>query len=173
MSHSKQYLGVACSALHVSTDCWLYGWLPSMSGLQACTCVRGALQVYICYHHACVDCAPPAGSPSRGGDVMVDVFDINQLACALLFILFLYAFLSLWPWHKPAELVHSFSFCSCVYFCPYGPFSCISFHEFSRQLSAVSFCSFGLLSTLLVRATVYLLMRVSFNPDVILCVDWA
>ena len=31
--------------------------------------------------------------------------------------------------HKPAELAHSFSFCSCVYFCLYGPFNCILFHN--------------------------------------------
>ena len=35
----------------------------------------------------------PKRSPSRGGDVMV------------------------YAWHKPTELAHSFSFCSCVYFC--------------------------------------------------------
>ena len=33
-------------------------------------------------------------------------------------------------WHKPAELVHSFLFCSCVCFCLCGPFNCISFHKF-------------------------------------------
>ena len=49
----------------------------------------------------------PKGSPSRGGDVTVHV------------------------WHKPAELTHSSLFCSCVYFCLYGPFNCISFHKFS------------------------------------------
>ena len=32
---------------------------------------------------------------------------------------------------KQTELVHSFLFCSCVCFCLYGPFNCISFHEFS------------------------------------------
>ena len=37
--------------------------------------------------------------------------------------------------HKPAELAPSFLFCSCVYFCPYDPFYCISFHKFSRRLS--------------------------------------
>ena len=37
----------------------------------------------------------------------------------------------LWLWHKPAELAHSFLFCSCVYFCLSGPFNCISFHKFS------------------------------------------
>ena len=38
-------------------------------------------------------------------------------------------------WHKPTELAHSFLFCSCVRFCLYGPFNCISFHKFSQQLS--------------------------------------
>ena len=42
------------------------------------------------------------------------------------------------------ELVHSFSFCSCVCFCLYGPLNCISFHKLSRQLSAFSLCSSGL-----------------------------
>ena len=35
---------------------------------------------------------------------------------------------------KPTKLAHSFSFCSCVYFCLYSPFNCISFHKFSPQL---------------------------------------
>ena len=34
-----------------------------------------------------------------------------------------------------------FLFCSCVYFCLYCLFKCTSFHKFSRQLSAFSFCS--------------------------------
>ena len=41
-------------------------------------------------------------------------------------------------WHKPTELVHSFIFCSCVSFCLYGSFKCISLHEFFRQLSLLS-----------------------------------
>ena len=41
---------------------------------------------------------------------------------------------SLCLWHKPAQLAHSFSFCSCVCFHLYGPFNCISFHKFSWQL---------------------------------------
>ena len=53
----------------------------------------------------------PSGSPSPGGDVMVYV------------------------WHKPAELSHSYLFCSCVRFCLCGPFNCISFNKFSLQLS--------------------------------------
>ena len=82
----------------------------------------------------------PAGSPSCGGDVAIYYF-----------------------WHKPTELAHSFFFCSCVCFCLYGPFNCISFHNISRQLSAFSHCSFGL------SWTEYLFMTVSFSPDIILC----
>ena len=52
---------------------------------------------------------------------------------------------SLCPGHKPAELAHSFLFCSCVCFCLYGPFDCISFHKFSQQLSTFSLCSSGLI----------------------------
>ena len=37
--------------------------------------------------------------------------------------------------HKPTELAQSFFFCSCFCFCLCGPFNCISFHKFSRQLS--------------------------------------
>ena len=40
----------------------------------------------------------------------------------------------LYPRQKPTELAHSFFFCSYVCFCLYGPFNCISFHKFSRQL---------------------------------------
>ena len=56
----------------------------------------------------------PAGSPSRGGDVKFSVLDINQASLPTPFILFLCLFLS------------------------YGPFTCISFHKFSRQLSVFS-----------------------------------
>ena len=50
--------------------------------------------------------------------------------------------------HKPTELAHSFFFGSCVCFCLYGPFNCVSFHTFSGQLSAFSLCSSGLNSAL-------------------------
>ena len=59
--------------------------------------------------------------------------------------------------------------CSCVSFCLYGPFHCISFHKFSRQLSAFSLCSSGLISAVLVLSTIYLFMKVSFRHDIILC----
>ena len=83
----------------------------------------------------------PAGSPSRGGDVAVYVFDINQ-----------------------PSLPTPFLSCSCVCVCLYSPFNCISFGKFSRQPSAFSLCSSCLISALLVLSTIYLLMKVSFSP---------
>ena len=85
-----------------------------------------------------------------------------------------------------------FLFCSCVYFCLYCLFNCISVHTFSRQLSVFLLCSSGLISALLVLSTIYLCMKISlkflcgtfynlfndwlgdklkfvFSPDVILC----
>ena len=70
--------------------------------------------------------------------------------------------------HKPTELARSLLFCSCVYLSLYGPFNCISFHKFSRQLSVFSLCSSGLISALLVLSTVLChFMKVSFSPDII------
>ena len=77
----------------------------------------------------------------------------------LLFVF--HVFLLLCQRHKPAELAHSFLFCSCVYF------NRISFQKFSRQLSAFSPCSSDLNSALLVLSTVYLFMSLSqpwYNP---------
>ena len=71
--------------------------------------------------------------------------------------------------YKPTELAHSVLFCSCVCFCLYGPFSCISFNKFSRQLSAFSLCSSGLMSASLVLSAIYLCMKVSLSTDIILC----
>ena len=72
-------------------------------------------------------------------------------------------------WHKPTELAHSFALCTYVYFCLYGPFNSISFNKFSQQLSPFSLCSSSLKSALLVLSTIYLFMKVSFSPDIILC----
>ena len=71
----------------------------------------------------------PVGSPAQCGDVVVYVKDINQL------ILLTPVF---------------FKFCSCVCFCLYDPFNCISFYEFSQQLSNFSLCSSSLSSAILV-----------------------
>ena len=67
------------------------------------------------------------------------------------------------------ELVYSFLFCPCVYFCLYGPFNCISFHIFSQQLSAFSLSSSSLISALLVLSALHLFTKVSFSPDIIHC----
>ena len=72
-------------------------------------------------------------------------------------------------WHVLTELAHSFLFCSCVRFCLYGPFNCISFHKFSRQLSAFLHSSSRLVSALLVLSTVCLFMKVSLSSNIILC----
>ena len=92
----------------------------------------------------------PVGSPSRGGDVRVYVKNTIQPSLPTPFF---------------------FLFCSCVYFCLYGPVNCISFHKFSGQPSIFSLCSSGLisLSTLLALSNIYLFMKVSFSPDKILC----
>ena len=85
----------------------------------------------------------PAGLTSRGGAVVVYIFDITQ-----------------------ASLPTPFS-SVLVYFCLQGPFDCTSFQKFSRQLSH---CSSNLISALLVLSTtLYLFMKVSFSPDIILC----
>ena len=66
-------------------------------------------------------------------------------ACPLLLTLFLCLFLSLWPFQ--------------LYF----------IHKFSRQLSAFSLGSSGLNSAVLVLSGVYILMKVSLSPGIILC----
>ena len=74
-------------------------------------------------------------------------------------------------WYKPTELAHFFFiFHSCVCVCLYGPFNCISFHKFSRQFTLrflslffrSCFCLIGLFQ-------LYLFMKVSLCPDIILC----
>ena len=72
---------------------------------------------------------------------------------------------TVYVWHKPAELALSFLFYSCVFFCLYGPFNCISFRKLSRQLSVfltpffrsylLPYWSFQLM---------YRFMKVSFSP---------
>ena len=47
--------------------------------------------------------------------------------------------------------------------CSYGPFTCISFHKFSRQCSVFSLWSPHLISALLALSTIYLFLTVSLN----------
>ena len=101
-------------------------------------CVRACVRV--CYMNL-YDCAVvPVGSTSRGGDVTVYVFNMNQPSLPTPFILFLRLFLC------------------------YGPFNCISFHEFSQQFSAFSLCSPNLISALLVLSTAYMSLLTSPKP---------
>ena len=67
------------------------------------------------------------------------VFDINQVNLTLLFFLFL-----------------------CLCLC--GFFNFISFYKCSRQLSAFSLSSSGLISAVLVLSTIYLFVKVSLSP---------
>ena len=71
--------------------------------------------------------------------------------------------------HKPIELADSFLFCSCECFCLCGPFNCISFHKFSRQLLNFSVFSSSFISAKFVLSTKYLFMKISFSSDIILC----
>ena len=95
----------------------------------------------------------PTGSPLRGGDVAVYVFVINQRS-------------------SPIPFFSSLFLCSCVYFCLYDPFNCISCHMFSRQLSAFSLCSFGPIPALSVLSASYFSTKVSFSPDIYSFVVW-
>ena len=45
-------------------------------------------------------------------------------------------------WHELTELALSFLFCSCICFCLYGLFNCISFHKLFQQLSVFSLFSY-------------------------------
>ena len=101
-------------------------------------------------------------------DKLCSVFGLSMTGQYFLVIIFCW-FLH-WILLKATELAHSFSFCSCVCFCRYGPFNCTSFHKFFRQL-CFSLCSSGLISALLVLSTVYLFVKVFLSPDIILC-DW-
>ena len=93
----------------------------------------------------------PAGSPSRGGDVVVYVFDINQPSLPT-------------PFYSVLVSIFVFMALSTVF----------RSKKFSRQLSAFSLSSSGLISALLVLSTIYLFMKVSFSPDVIyIVVNWA
>ena len=89
----------------------------------------------------------PAGSPSRGGDVVVAyVFNISQ------------ASLPTTPFYSVLVTVSVFMALSTV------------FHSInSPDNSAFSLCSSGLISALLVLSTIYLFMKVSLSPDIILC----
>ena len=90
-----------------------------------------------------------SGSPSRGGG--------NGLS----------------PRYNPTELAHSFLFCSCVCFCLMALSTVFHSINAPENFPALSLCSAGLISALLVISTIYLFTKVSLSPDIILCGDWA
>ena len=85
----------------------------------------------------------PAVSPSHGRDVAVYVFDINQLSLSTPIYSVL---LSLSVSRALSTGPHSIN---------------------SPNNSAFSLCSSGLISDLLVLSSIYLVVKVSFSPDII------
>ena len=71
----------------------------NLNSTKAVISVLEARTKLAAYAHFCpaMISSVPAGSPSRGGDVKVYVYDINQPILPILFILFLCLFLSIWP----------------------------------------------------------------------------
>ena len=86
------------------------------------------------------------GSPSRGGDVAVYVFDIKQPSSPTPFYS---VFVSISVSMALSTVVHS------------------------NNSPDFLLCSSGLIFALMVHSTIYLFMRVSFSPDVIPLVNWA
>ena len=87
----------------------------------------------------------PTGSPSRGGDVAVYVFDINQPSLPT-------------PFYSALVSVSVFMALSTV------------FHSInSPNNSPLSHSVLPVFSALLVLSTLYLFMKVSLSPDIILC----
>ena len=85
------------------------------------------------------------GSPSHDGDVVVYVKDINHPSLPI-------------PFYSVLVSVSVFMALSTV------------FHSINSPDSfPLSHCSSGLNSALLVLSTIYLFMKVSLSPDVILC----
>ena len=98
----------------------------------------------------------PDVSYSHCGDVAVCILDINQLSLPTFFSV-------------PVSVSVFMALSTVIY-----GFNCISFHKFSRQLSAFSLCSSGLISTLLVLSTIYIFLWTS--PSALIksfVVDWA
>ena len=81
----------------------------------------------------------PAGSPSRGGNVAVYVFDINQPSLPT-------------PFYSVIMSI-----------CVFMAFSTV-FHPINSSNNSP-----GLISALLVLSTIYLFIKVSFSPDIFLC----
>ena len=126
LTSRSHYQELSCDSVWSDQLRWGQTW-RSCRHCDVCF-VAGVAVVGVSLFTASPSLVVPAGSPSRGGDVTVYVKNINQPSLPTLFFLL----------------------CSRVCFCVRGPFSCISFHKFSQQLSVFSLCSSGLISALLV-----------------------
>ena len=92
----------------------------------------------------CLLSCVPAGSPSRGGDVVVYAFDINQPNLPT-------------PFDSVLVSISVFMALSTV------------FHSINSPDNRFLTLFFQFISALCVFSTVYLFMKVSFSPDIILC----
>ena len=90
----------------------------------------------------------PASSSSRGGDVAVYVFDINQPSLPT-------------PFHYVLVSISVFMALSTVFHSINAPDNSPLSHSVLPVTSRIS--------TLLVLSTIYLFLKVSFSPDIILC----
>ena len=92
----------------------------------------GRMEVRLFTHLRLLCSTVLTGSPSRGGDLTVYVPVINQPSLTT-------------PAYSVVMSVSVFM----------ALFNCVSFYKFSRQLSAFSLCSSGLISALLVLSTIH------------------
>ena len=140
---SQEVVNVTTLISGVPTLWWRKWWLPGGSGTSAGRDLLASLPLQAAgdgrrksnllelpdkYQRKCV---------ARDSTIKDNHFSFSSL------FIYLYDYCPCWltfTWwgcyslcqrHKPIERAHSFIFCSCVYFCLYGPFNCISFHKFS------------------------------------------
>ena len=105
----------------------------------------------------------PADSPSRDGYVAV-VGMLQWWVCCCGGYVVVYVFdINLPNSPTPFYSILGSIFCLC------GAYNCVSSIDSPNKLSAFSLCSSGLTSALLVLSTLYLFIKVSFSPDIILC----
>ena len=123
---------------HHCTAIWQLSFCKRINVWNERSRTEHALCVCMCvYTCMCVNECVNERLNVRDSAVVAYAFDINQLSLPTPFFLF----------------------CSRVCFCLYGPFNCISFNKFCRQLSAFSLCSSSLMSVLLVLSTICLLWK--------------
>ena len=115
--------------------------------------------------NVCLNCC--LSTPLLVSFVFILILDYSESPRADLHVVGMLRFMFLTWTNRAGPLLFILFFCL---FLSSWPFNCISFHKFSRQLSAFSLYSSGLISALLVLSTMCLFFRkVSRSPDIILC----